>query len=222
MQEIWKTYKVPATVTCIGLVFALILGVVPLFDKKDSSPLQQAANSQIIELTRALEDLKLSHATEVADLRKAITAQAQLFSSIDNRLNNLDRGVTRTFWRSKKTAEFVETLAGANRKISNIENRLNNLDRGVTRTFWRSKQIADSVGALAGVNQKISNIDNRLTNLDRGVTRTFWRSKQNANSVDALAGANQKISNLEAQMNTLNVAVPRISGQIRQLQIASE
>ncbi len=178
MQEIWKTYKVPATVTCIGLVFALILGVVPLFDKKDSSPLQQAANSQIVELTRALEDLKLSHATEVADLRKAITAQAQLFSSIDNRLNNLDRGVTRTFWRSKKTAEFVETLAGANRKISNIENRLNNLDRGVTRTFWRSKQIADSVDALAGANQKISNLEAQMNTLNVAVPRISGQIRQ--------------------------------------------
>lgn len=182
MQDIWKTYMVPITISAVGLVIALVLGLVPLLGQDKTTGAQRAAMNQALELTQTLEDSQAIYTAQIEELRQILSSQARTISDFDNRLANLDRGVTQTFWRSKGTidlvAELRQAVSSQTRAISDLENRSANLDRGVTRTFWRSKENTDFIGTILGTNQRLSDLETQMNTLNAAVPRISTRVRE--------------------------------------------
>ena len=178
MQDFGKTYIVPVTVSTIGLVLALILAVAPLFGRDRVSAPLQAATTQMAEQASAFEELRTVHAAEVAALRQELATQSGKISEFENRLANLDRGVTQNFWRSKRASDSIHGLSGAAQQLSNLENRVTNLDRGVTQGFWRTKANTDVIDTLTSANQRLRNLEAQMDTLNRAVPRISARLRK--------------------------------------------
>lgn len=182
MQQFWKTYMVPITVSGIGLFLALILGLVPLIGQSEDTAPQQAALSATAKLTNAMEEIRVRNAAEIAELKKIVSAQAKTISGFENRLKNLDRGVKNTFFRSKKNKDLIGAMVDTTQRLSNLEVQMTTVNRAVENTFHRSKKNKDLIGTMAGTTQRLSNLEVQMTTLNRAVPRISGRIKalQNA------------------------------------------
>ncbi|MEP0521116.1 MAG: hypothetical protein ABJO09_06680 [Hyphomicrobiales bacterium] len=173
MQNIWKTYRTPIVASGVGLALAFILAVLPLLGgDKDK---RQAAADQKAQIASAVQEISADSDAEIAALKKTLAAQARTISDLKNRISNLDRGVTRTFWRSKENKNQLDTIATANQRLSDLENRISNLDRGVTRTFWRSKENKTQLDTIATANQRLSDLETQMYTLNKAVPRISKR-----------------------------------------------
>ncbi|MFK8036277.1 MAG: hypothetical protein AB8B94_19250 [Hyphomicrobiales bacterium] len=209
---------VPITVSSVGLLLALILGLVPLIGQNKGTAPQQAALGATEKLTSTMEELRVSSAAEIAELKTIVSAQAKTISDFQNRLKNLDRGVKNTFFRTKENKDLIATMTGTTLRLSNLEVQMTTLNRAAKNAFFRTKKNKDLLGAMAGTTQRLSNLEVQMTTLNRAAKNAFFRTKKNKDLLGTMAATTQRLSNLEVQMITLNRAVPRISGRVKALQ----
>lgn len=141
MQHYWKTYSVPITISAVGLLLAIVLGVAPLIGQGRNSQSADKAIGQIVDLNGTIEDLRVAQSAEIDALRQMITAQSTQISDLQNRNSNLDRAVTRTFQRARKNNEAVASLSDTNQRLSNLETQMDTLNSAVPRMSARIRAL---------------------------------------------------------------------------------
>jgi len=136
MRKSWEPYKVPILVSGVGLLLAIVLAVSPLMGSSSSEPMREAKAS-IAEQASELDQLRSKYSDDLDALTQKIAAQDRLISDLQNRISNLDRGVIRTFWRSKENSDALSAFDGANQRLSNLETQMSTLNRAVPRISQR-------------------------------------------------------------------------------------
>jgi chromosome segregation ATPase len=178
MLHYWKTYTVPISISAIGLLLALVLGLAPLIGQSNNSQPGDIALSQVADLNTAIEDARAAQLGEIDALRQIIAAQSAQISDLQNRNSNLDRAVTRTFQRSRENADLVASFANTNQRLSNLETQMNTLNAAVPRVSQRTRTNADSLAELAGSHQRLSNLETQMDTLNAAVPRMSARIRE--------------------------------------------
>jgi chromosome segregation ATPase len=178
MLHYWKTYTVPISISAIGLLLALILGLAPLIGRSDNSQTGTIALGQIADLNAVIDDAQAAQSGEIDALRQMISAQSALISDLQNRNANLDRAVTRTFQRSRENADFIALLAGTNQRLGNLEAQMDTLNAAVPRVSQRTRTNADGLAELAGSGQRLGNLEAQMDTLNAAVPRMSARIRE--------------------------------------------
>lgn len=141
MQHYWKTYTVPITISAVGLLLAIVLGLAPLVGQNRNAQLTNDAIGQMTDLNGTLENLRATQSDEIDALRQMINAQSAQISDLQNRNSNLDRAVTRTFQRSRENTDAVASLSGTTQRLSNLEAQMDTLNAAVPRMSARIREM---------------------------------------------------------------------------------
>jgi chromosome segregation ATPase len=178
MQHYWKTYMVPITISAVGLLLAIILGLAPLIGQGRNSQAADEAIGQVADLNGTLEDLRATQSGEIDALRQMITAQSAQISDLQNRNSNLDRAVTRTFQRSRENTEAVASLSSTHQRLSNLETQMDTLNSAVPRISQRTRANAGLLENLADSTQRLSNLEAQMDTLNAAVPRMSSRIRE--------------------------------------------
>lgn len=214
MQPLLREYAVPFAVTCAGLVIALILGVAPMIQRA-SAP--QAAAIPAPTVVAAASAPQMDPSTFEA-LQATATAQAGTIDSLTNRVQTLEKGISRLNLRLVDQKDVLAGLGGLGPDVARTQLEIAILNKAVPRLNARLLDQRDTVARLEALSPTVSRSASEIAILNKAVPRLNAKVTTQRDAVDSLPELQRQVSFLEGQMRILNTAVPRLQARIKALQ----
>lgn len=201
MHPTVREYKIPLSVTGVGLLVASILAFAPVLMAESDAEVQTKKNaSDLQSLTESLE----SKTAELQQrLQEQIKAQSSTISRLENQVSILNKATGRMHIKQSTLIEPATGMASEVAKFkTNADTRLTNLEKAVKQMHRRQRTLISQVGSAdeSQVPAKDGITSLRVTNLEKAVKNLHLKSvaAQNQEAGDAsIAELSNRLTSLE-------------------------
>ncbi len=174
MRDLWTSFSVPITVSGIGLLLVILLGLAPLMGRNTPppQPAASAAAPAASPVVAAAPD-----PDGMAALQAALNQQSQAIDSLTNRVRTLEKGITRLNVRQADQAGAMDTLAALAPDVNRTMGEVAILNKAVPRLNARLTAQSNAVDGLPDLAQQVAFLEGQMRILNVAIPRLQSRIK---------------------------------------------
>ena len=198
MHPVVKEYKIPLSVTGVGLLIASILAFAPaLMAESETETLTKKNAADLQSLTETVESMT----TELQQqMEEQLSAQSSAIDRLQNQVSILEKATGRMHIKQSMILEPALEVANELPELKNNTGiRLINLEKAVKQMHQRQRTLTTKVDGVGEPQAPDSSMSLRISNLEKAIKNLHLRSvaqKQSSND-DNLADLTGRLTSLE-------------------------
>lgn len=182
MRTVWQEYSVPIAVTCGGLVLAALLGIAPLIGRNAPAPAAAAPASTVQAAPVVQADPDAMQAIEAA-----LAQQAQALDSLGNRIQTLEKGITRMNQKVAGQGRALDGLSDVGADVARSQGELAILNKAVPRMNAKLQAQGDALESLAEMGPDVARSKGELAILNKAVPRMNIKLQAQGDALESLS-----------------------------------